>query len=220
MPNTHVPAAGEAMPAAIITGRFSRRAMLVGAVASIPAIAGAVAAPAVHPDALLFRLDAEMAEANAWKEAACKLEKETYDRCAELHPPHPGEWKDNSEMPDDVLAYIIAHPFNRPKDDPPEVRAYFDAIKESKAAHNALRDAWLEEVQAINRRGGFCDAERAYEARLDEVWEIGKRIFDTPANILAGMMIKLRAGDRLEDHDDAFASVADDIRRMVEGGAA
>ncbi|TGP26416.1 MULTISPECIES: hypothetical protein [unclassified Mesorhizobium] len=52
MPNTHVPAAGEAMPAAegmqIITGRFSRRAMLIGA-ASVPTVAGAVALPMPLP---------------------------------------------------------------------------------------------------------------------------------------------------------------------------
>ncbi|MEI9422219.1 hypothetical protein O7A70_13700 [Mesorhizobium sp. Cs1299R1N1] len=49
MPNTHVPAAGEAMPAVegmqIITGRFSRRAMLIGAIASLPALGGAATAP-------------------------------------------------------------------------------------------------------------------------------------------------------------------------------
>lgn len=57
MPNTHVPAAGEAMPAVegmhIITGRFSRRAMLIGAIASISAAGAAVAAPAL-PAALTF----------------------------------------------------------------------------------------------------------------------------------------------------------------------
>ncbi|MER9257760.1 hypothetical protein [Mesorhizobium sp. M0619] len=51
MPNTHVPAAGEAMPAVI--GRFSRRAML-GTFASLPLIGGAVALapPARAPDPL------------------------------------------------------------------------------------------------------------------------------------------------------------------------
>ncbi|RVC64055.1 hypothetical protein [Mesorhizobium sp.] len=49
MPNITVPAAGEAMPAVEgmqITGRFSRRAMLLGALASVPAIGGAAAAVA------------------------------------------------------------------------------------------------------------------------------------------------------------------------------
>ncbi|RUW62107.1 hypothetical protein [Mesorhizobium sp. M7A.F.Ca.US.008.03.1.1] len=64
MPNTHVPAAGEAMPAVegmhIFTGRFSRRAMLIGAIASIPAMAGALAAEAPAddmPDAEFAALD-------------------------------------------------------------------------------------------------------------------------------------------------------------------
>ncbi|MBZ9748285.1 hypothetical protein LB516_23930 [Mesorhizobium sp. CO1-1-7] len=47
MPNTHVPAASEAMPAVegmhIITGRFSRRLVLAG-LASLPALGAATAA--------------------------------------------------------------------------------------------------------------------------------------------------------------------------------
>ncbi|PBB21124.1 hypothetical protein [Mesorhizobium sp. WSM4313] len=52
MPNTRIPAAGEAMPGAegmhIITGRFSRRLILAG-IASLPATGGAVAAPRAVP---------------------------------------------------------------------------------------------------------------------------------------------------------------------------
>jgi hypothetical protein len=47
MPNTPVPAAGEAMPAVEerkIIGRFSRRALLGGAIAAVPAIGTATAA--------------------------------------------------------------------------------------------------------------------------------------------------------------------------------
>ncbi|WP_141245788.1 hypothetical protein [Mesorhizobium sp. WSM3862] len=72
-----------------------------------------------------------------------KVENETYAKCAELHPPHPGDWTD-LEMPANVTEYIIAH-LNKPKDDPPEVRAYFQAHKNSRAAHDASRDVWLEE---------------------------------------------------------------------------
>ncbi|WP_136616991.1 MULTISPECIES: hypothetical protein [Mesorhizobium] len=56
MPNTHVLAAGEAMPAAEvmpILGRFSRRAML-GALASVPAIGAATAAVAVTTPPKVF----------------------------------------------------------------------------------------------------------------------------------------------------------------------
>lgn len=232
MPNPHVPAAGEAMPAAkLITGRFSRRAMLVGAVAAVPAIAGAVSAPAEmhgrlpaeHPDAELFRLDLEMAEAQARKEEALKVESETYSKCRELHPPEMGGWQD-LEMPADVLAYVTAQPFANPKNDPEEVRAYWQARKESRKAHQALQEARLEQVEAINRQGGLTAAELAYEARFEEAWEIGKRIFDTPANTLDGMMIKLRTADRLElpigaEDNEALASIAADIKRLVGGAS-
>ncbi|MER8661901.1 hypothetical protein NKH34_12245 [Mesorhizobium sp. M1148] len=64
MPNTLVPAAGEAMPAVI--GRFSRRAML-GTFASLPLIGGAeaLAPPAGAPDPLadtIAQYYAKMAE--------------------------------------------------------------------------------------------------------------------------------------------------------------
>ncbi|RWE12435.1 MAG: hypothetical protein EOS61_14930 [Mesorhizobium sp.] len=71
MPNTTVPAAGEAMPAAegmqIVTGRFSRRTMLVGAISSLPAIAGSgsvlAAATAETPDERAVRLANELSDA-------------------------------------------------------------------------------------------------------------------------------------------------------------
>ncbi|RWD97940.1 hypothetical protein [Mesorhizobium sp.] len=77
----------------------------------------------------------------------------------------------------------------------------------------------------INRKGGLTAAELAYEACFDELWEIGESIFATPANTLDGMMVKIRASDRLElekldGENQAFASIAADIRRMTEGGAA
>ncbi|MER8672554.1 hypothetical protein [Mesorhizobium sp. M0037] len=69
MPNTHVPAAGEAMPATDvvpIVGRFSRRTML-GTFALLPLIGGAVALalPARAPDPLadtIAQYYAKMAE--------------------------------------------------------------------------------------------------------------------------------------------------------------
>ncbi len=67
MPNTPVPAAGEAMPAAKPTafiGRFSRRAIPAG-IASVPAIgtARATSAPRETIDDRIRRLSRELSEA-------------------------------------------------------------------------------------------------------------------------------------------------------------
>ncbi|WP_127295859.1 hypothetical protein [Mesorhizobium sp. M7A.F.Ca.US.011.01.1.1] len=55
------------------------------------------------------------------------------------------------------------------------------------------------------------------------MWVIGHRIFAIPAHTLEGMAVKLRASDSLglDDFPDneAFASIAADIRRIAAGGA-
>lgn len=91
MPNTHVPAPGGAMPDVeemhIITGRFSRRAMLVG-LASLPAMAGATAAlaaptPATADEAEINRLIASYERAQGVYRAACAVEEGAPDFSAE-----------------------------------------------------------------------------------------------------------------------------------------
>ncbi|RUW92061.1 hypothetical protein [Mesorhizobium sp. M7A.F.Ca.US.010.02.1.1] len=68
MPNTLVPAAGEAMPAAF-PGRFSRRAAL-GAIASLPVVGGAAAAnAALAKHTPVDRFQAAVAELKAAAEA-------------------------------------------------------------------------------------------------------------------------------------------------------
>ncbi|MER9840130.1 hypothetical protein NKJ59_02570 [Mesorhizobium australicum] len=91
MPKLTFPAAGEAMPAVeemhIITGRFSRRAMLIG-LASIPALAGATAAvtaptlPATD-EAEINRLIASYRRAKQAYDAACDIEESMPDFSAE-----------------------------------------------------------------------------------------------------------------------------------------
>jgi hypothetical protein len=64
-------------------------------------------------------------------------------------------------------------------------------------------------------------AEDAFDARADELSKIGRRIFATPANTLEGMVVKLRAVDRMDPQslpDGAFLSIAADIRRLAGAG--
>jgi hypothetical protein len=78
MPNTHVPAAGEAMPAAEVmptVGRFSRRALL-GTIATIPAIGAATAAPLAKAPVSAPKPDSSIMEAFRQWDA---LYAKTYD---------------------------------------------------------------------------------------------------------------------------------------------
>ncbi|WP_214471054.1 hypothetical protein [Mesorhizobium sp. dw_380] len=231
MPKLTFPAAGEAMPGAEvmpITGRFSRR-LLLGAFAAAPAMAATAAlaatipaAPAEHPDAELFRLDCEMEEAQARMEQASKVEKKIYRKCAKLYPPKPAEWEE-PRMPDDVMeafaAATIGDTWNNKL--PTIWTAWNKEVTAQRSAWKALKEAHAEKVDAINREGGLYAVDDASDARFAEVGQVGKRIFATPAHTLDGMVIKLRASDRLslEDFPDneAFVSIAADIRRLAQG---
>ena len=220
----------------IIAGRFSRRSLLLGAAASVPAMGAATAAlalptatlspaaPAEHPDAALFALDQEMEEAHAAMQLAYRVVTEIDRKVEKLYPPEPAKWEEPL-MPDHLLDMLgdmplgtIRHP-NLDKQ-PEPLRERDKACDEQKAAHQALREAYLEQVEAINREGGLNAAEDAFDALSSEHWEIGQRIFETPAHTLEGMEIKLRAADRLDlrtfaEDGNAFSSIAADIKRLA-----
>ncbi|MDG4908144.1 hypothetical protein P9228_17080 [Mesorhizobium sp. WSM4898] len=244
MPNTIVPAAGEAMPAAegmqIITGRFSRRAMLVGAIASIPTIAGAVAAPAisnaadVHPDAELFRLDAEMDALQARSDQIgrdlAQIE-EMAEEAAGPRPINPSDWKCASQ-PDDIremkAAWLDKARHLSVEEGralcPVRVREWLDAWQDERDRVQAAWDSYSKRRFAHAQRLGLSAKEEEDDACAADEWEIGQRILATPASTLAGIAVKLRTSDRLGLDDfpknEALASISADIRRMVEGGAA
>ncbi|CDX22160.1 hypothetical protein MPL3356_390177 [Mesorhizobium plurifarium] len=238
MPNNTVSAAGEAMPAAegmqIVTGRFSRRAMLVGAIASLPAIAAATAAPAVstvvdiHPDAELFRLDAEMERLNAWADQLGRDLARIEDLVAEgagPRPMPPSDWK-WPEVPDDIREMRKAVVVKRIMADDDTTIEYPVPVQEWDRAALADRDrvqaewdAYRDRLQAQNQLHGL-EAKEAEDTQCAEAeWETCQRIFETPAHTLDGMAIKIRAGGKLDLEKDALASIADDIRRLAAGAA-
>ncbi|WP_457103408.1 hypothetical protein [Mesorhizobium sp. URHB0026] len=226
------------MPAAKQTfiGRFSRRALL-GAIASVPAAIGAVAAagtlpatlapttPAAHPDAALFLLDREMEAAAAAMQQASKAAGKINRKCKKLYPPRPPEWNRPS-TPDDILDILADMSFNdRQAGNRPEVRAWYKACDEQHATSQALHEAYWARVQEIKREHRLDAAEDAFEACADVVWRVGDRIFATPARTVEGMMVKIRAAERMDRHlfiegNEACSSLAADIRRLAAGGAA
>ncbi|RWJ41578.1 hypothetical protein [Mesorhizobium sp.] len=231
MPNNHVRAAAEGMPA------INRRRLLnlTGAGLALAATSAAVRnvsaaampdAPAEHPDAELFALDKEMEEVHARMEAASEANSTLSDKIEALLPPRPPEWEE-PDMPEDVRVAFHAMTvkdmgtINRPA----IYAAWSNEVKEQKAANKALHDAYHAKCEEINREGGMDAAEEAFNALCGEEWDAGKRIFAIPAYTLEGMAVKIRAGQRLglenfSDPSEAYLSIAADIRRLADGGAA
>lgn len=218
MPNALVRAAAEGLPS------ISRRQMLHKLAASSAAatLAMAPAAPAAeHPDADLFWLDQEMAEAEVQMKRAAKACSRAGRRAEKLQPPRPPEWREPL-MPDeirDVLGSVLVRDLPYPERHPAALRDWQRSCEEQRAASRALLEAHQERIDAIDREAGVDAAEDALSARTDEMYKVGHRILATPAHTLAGLLIKVRAADRMEctfvRDNDALISIAADIRRLA-----
>jgi hypothetical protein len=184
--------------------------------------AAPIDAPAEHPDAELFRLDQEMEEAFIQMNRQAKVCKKVGRRCEKLYPPRPPQWKE-PDMPEEVRAAFQAmtikdmvHHNNKPA----IYAAWSREVEEQRAANKALQDAHHAKWEEINCEFGVDAAEDAFGERNNELWDIGRRIFATPATTLEGMAIKIRASDRMDlesfaDENEGFASIAADIRRLA-----
>ncbi|WP_192362817.1 hypothetical protein [Mesorhizobium mediterraneum] len=226
MPNTTVRAAAEGMPA------INRRRMLLGlaaastAAAAITVASAAGCAPAEHPDAELFRLEQEMEAAHARMNQQAKVCERIDRKCDKLFPPNPPKWEE-PDMPEDVrVAFQAMTVKDMGTNNRPAIyAAWSNEVKEQKAANNGLHQAYHAKWEEINRESGLDAAEDAFGVRNNELWELGLRIFATPANTLEGMVVKLRAADRMDlqsfaDENEGFLSIAADIRRLASGGTA
>lgn len=238
MPNTHVPAAGEAMPAAEVTpiiGRFSRRALL-GAIASLPAVAGATAAFALptvsaHPDAELLRLGAEMELLQVRSDEIGQELGQIVDMAEEAagpRPLHPSDWKYPSS-PDEIRKMDSAALKKMMAGDndvvlPKPAREWHRAAREAKAGVQTAWDAYDKRHNEHERLLGVHAKEDEDLECSKSMWELGQRIFTMPADTLQGMAVKLRASDMLGLDDfpnnEGFASIAADIRRLAGGAGA
>ncbi|RRH94243.1 hypothetical protein EH240_27565 [Mesorhizobium tamadayense] len=191
--------------------------------AASAALAATVAAPAEHPDAELFRLDREMEEAHARMELASIAQHEIHGQCVALYSLEPPKWEE-PRMPDDVkeafAATTIGDTWNNKL--PAIWVAWTKEVEAQRATCEALKEAYLAKIEEIDR-ARLYPADEAYDARVDEMWQVGRRIFATPSGTLDGMVIKLRASDRLGFNDfpdnEAFLSIAADIRRLAKAGA-
>jgi hypothetical protein len=232
MSNTLVRAAAEGMP------EINRRRLLnlTGAGLALAATSAAVRkasaapidAPAEHPDAELFRLDKEMEEAFIQMNRQARVCERVSRKCEKLYPPEPPKWED-PDMPDHLHEMSLDRRIRDVGEIPEPIRAWLKERREQRAANGALQEAYHAKWAEINREGGVDAAEEAFNACCSEHDDFAKRICSIPAHTFEGMAVKLRAhvrtGGEIEKaemylDDYAFASIAADIRRLANGGAA
>ncbi|RWK12164.1 hypothetical protein [Mesorhizobium sp.] len=196
-----------------------------------PALTATNASIAEHPDAELFRLDVEMEAATARvkkiNRALTRISNKA-EKASAPRPLHPIDWKEPPipselwEMRRSAIDRLTVAELRKVDDWSPEpVKAWDRAVAEEKAHVKASWDAYVERKAAQLRLLGYHAKDAESSAACDDQWEIGRRIFATPAHTLEGMMIKLRAGDALHledfaDANEAFVSVAADIRRLAK----
>ncbi|TPJ34279.1 hypothetical protein [Mesorhizobium sp. B2-6-5] len=245
MPNTHVPAAGEAMPAAeemhIITGRFSRRLILAG-LASLPAIAGATAAlamPKAHPDAELFRLERELDALQSRMDMLEKTQNQLHaiaEKAAGLKPVHPSKWEKPS-MPDDLKemqsTWFRSVNFSAIDLDiekeaarcPELVRAWNRAYAEEQASVKAAWDKYKARLDEQQRLIGWTEKEAEFDDVVSDHWDVGRSILEIPARTIEGMAVKAKAAKSIGllqlggEAGDALGFISADIERLAGGAA-
>ncbi|MER9712851.1 hypothetical protein NKJ13_21670 [Mesorhizobium sp. M0174] len=220
MPNALVAAAAEGLPS--INRRQVLHSLAASSAVAAALVAAIPAAPAAeHPDADLFWLDQEMAEAEAQmnraNNACCRVSR----KADKLYPPEPAAWKER-RMPDDLhemTGGMLVRDLAFPEKQPAPLRDFHRAREEQRAAHRALQDAFVDKVAQINHQAGVDAAEAAYSTRSAEFYQVGERILATQAHTLDGILVKLRAADRMgcnsADKNDALMSIATDIRHLA-----
>ncbi|RUV63192.1 MULTISPECIES: hypothetical protein [unclassified Mesorhizobium] len=214
MPNALVRAAAEGLPS------ISRRQVLSLAASSAAATTLAtisLAQPAEHPDIDLLWLDQEMAEAEAQMNGANKACERVGRKADKLFPPRPANWEEPT-MPGhlhEMYAGMLVRDLAFPEKWPAPLRAWQKAIDERRAAYRALQEAHQDKVDGIYREAGIDAAEAAYSARSAEFFRVGHRILAMPAATLEGILVKLRAADKIAAEKEALISIAADIRRLA-----
>lgn len=205
---------------------ITRRTALAG-IASIPAIGGAGAATAEHPDADLIQLGKECEAAHARMMQASALADELG---ANRPSPESAPLLQRVSMPEEFQDLVYQ---GQTRESGITV-AEFHLLEKVAPDHPLLvwsrertertlmeQEEFAARLHATSRE--YEAAEETFIKAQDELLEICERIFATPAHTLEGMAIKLQAGKWKEageyGEQDAAASVAADIKRMTGGAS-
>ncbi|MHB9446926.1 hypothetical protein ACYG9R_09140 [Mesorhizobium sp. RSR565B] len=217
-----------------------RRAILASSVAAATALAvvsvsqraeakGEVSDIASHPDAQLFQLEATMKLATdrmkKIERAQRRLGKKAEKTCGP-RPLHPTDWKAPA-MPDGLWemhqSALKAATFGDVTGgkawQPAPVAEWQARIDDERCAIQAVWDDYSRKRTQAYSAVSYDDKEAEFQRACDEEWGIGMQILAVEAYTLEGVMVKIRAGDRLGlenlAENDAYVSIAADIRRIA-----
>lgn len=236
MPNTSVPAAGNAMPATEvmpILGRFSRRALL-GVIASVPALAVATASsrsksqtlqlenemPAAaveQPDAELFQIETKFNSAYAIYEDVADKVGEIEERVFRLKPPKPAKLPGTHEIK--ATFWEMARGIDpNGTDDSWLAHPAAVAWRENDRESRQRLEAWQAECEEIIRKSGLREAEEERDRLMSTAGDIAESLLDKRAQTLAGMLVKLRVHQCWTfDEYEILDTLTADIKAMAGG---
>jgi hypothetical protein len=197
----------------------SRRAVIAGGAAvSALAIVPAQAVPTLsNSDAELLALGNKLDDAHARVLAAEIPLHETSKRYERMKPQKPALLKPPAKYAELWKTISVGQMEMLPDDHPLIVW-----VRDTEELRGSIFTAHFRECKRIGEQCGVDAAESAYNDRLNELWEIGNKIYAMRAHSLAGLMVKLRTVEALADEDlgDAWESVGADIRVLANGAAA
>lgn len=215
MPNTHVPAAGEASPATEVMqiGRFSRRRLLNLTGAGLAFAAAAMAStvkPA--PAALVSKMaeleaafQAEWSKLRAMEPEHGAAERRYFDECAKLVKPVRRERTQEEIEAFSNLTIAELRDWKSP-----------DAGEYDEASRVYNKADWT-----IRRRTGFTKIDRGYERQLGRTNKAADRVMFSAAETLDDLAAKTRVHRVWEfDGHDNFEYIMADIARIVGKGGA
>jgi hypothetical protein len=198
------------------TTTTSRRAILAG-VAALPALGTAALAATAgdHPDAALFELERELAEALARQDEAEARLNERADESDRLKAswPLPAEPQPPAAFADLWPNVTGAQLAVLPSDHPLIVW-----LKETEAERCEHWDEKSRRFHHCLEQSGYNKAQTAFDEAVAEAHDVGLAMCDIPARTAAGILVKVNAVDALgleDDHEDFWESICDDIRAMA-----
>src|SRR5665811_2263004 len=168
-----------------MTTATTRRAILAAA-ATLPALA-LPAMAGQRSDRELFALERELEAAHARMMEASKVSSEADKRYDAIRPPQPAEPQPPAGYEELWKTITVGQLAVLPADH--QIVVWQRETQERRLAIHRKHSA---KCRRLSRKCGADIAEAEFEKRVDEHWEIGKRIFATQAHTIDGMKTKLR----------------------------
>jgi hypothetical protein len=189
---------------------------LTGAAAIAVAVpTAALVAPSVASgDEKLIALERELLAAHSRWGEAWDISNAASERYFAARPKERPVRKPPKEYYD-LYATITVGELSRMPDDHP-LKIWSEQIDKE---HEVRLNDYNAADQKARIETGVKEAESECNQRGHEMWEIGREIWETPASSLAGLLIKVRAAEKLcpdEPIEEAYDGLVADIRALAE----